>query len=224
MRVALDPAQLQPVSPHGMSPRKFELQIEANMKAYFIGGGIGSLAGAAFLVRDAQLPGRDIVIYEGAAAGRRQPRRRAARERASIRCAADACSRTDHYECLDLLSSISLARTSGPQRARGNRRRSTPRTRRIRRRGWSIATVSSSTSASWDSPGGPPRALRLREAPRRRSAPVRLPIGSRPIFRDQFLVHVADHFRVQPWHSAVEFKRYLHRFMNEFPRIRGSPE
>ena len=34
------------------------------MKAYFIGGGIGSLAGAAFLIRDAQLPGRDIMIYE----------------------------------------------------------------------------------------------------------------------------------------------------------------
>ena len=26
-------------------------------------------------------------------------------------------------------------------------------------------------------------------------------------------------FAFQPWHSAVEFKRYLHRFMNEFPRI-----
>ncbi len=23
----------------------------------------------------------------------------------------------------------------------------------------------------------------------------------------------------QPWHSAVEFKRYLHRFMMEFSRI-----
>ena len=34
------------------------------MKAYFIGGGIGSLAGAAFLIRDAQQAGRDIVIYE----------------------------------------------------------------------------------------------------------------------------------------------------------------
>ncbi|WP_407193441.1 oleate hydratase [Bradyrhizobium sp. STM 3566] len=32
------------------------------MKAYFIGGGIGSLAGAAFLVRDAQLSGHDIAI------------------------------------------------------------------------------------------------------------------------------------------------------------------
>ncbi|MFT2536483.1 oleate hydratase, partial [Escherichia coli] len=25
-------------------------------------------------------------------------------------------------------------------------------------------------------------------------------------------------FAFQPWHSAVELKRYLHRFMNEFPR------
>ena len=26
-------------------------------------------------------------------------------------------------------------------------------------------------------------------------------------------------FAFQPWHSAVEFKRYLHRFMKEFSRI-----
>src|ERR1700712_5300752 len=26
-------------------------------------------------------------------------------------------------------------------------------------------------------------------------------------------------FAFQPWHSAVEFKRYLHRFIQEFPRI-----
>ncbi len=26
-------------------------------------------------------------------------------------------------------------------------------------------------------------------------------------------------FAFQPWHSAVEFKRYLHRFMLEFTRI-----
>jgi myosin-crossreactive antigen len=26
-------------------------------------------------------------------------------------------------------------------------------------------------------------------------------------------------FAFQPWHSAVEFRRYLHRFIYEFPRI-----
>ncbi|WP_448887302.1 oleate hydratase, partial [Enterobacter kobei] len=34
------------------------------MKAYFIGGGVGSLAGAAFLIRDGGIVGRDITIYE----------------------------------------------------------------------------------------------------------------------------------------------------------------
>ena len=29
----------------------------------------------------------------------------------------------------------------------------------------------------------------------------------------------ASRFAFQPWHSAVEFKRYLHRFIQEFPRI-----
>jgi oleate hydratase len=34
------------------------------MKAHFIGGGIGSLAGAAFLIRDGGLAGTDITVYE----------------------------------------------------------------------------------------------------------------------------------------------------------------
>jgi myosin-crossreactive antigen len=29
----------------------------------------------------------------------------------------------------------------------------------------------------------------------------------------------SSRFAFQPWHSAVEFKRYLHRFIHEFPRI-----
>jgi oleate hydratase len=34
------------------------------MKAYFIGGGIGSLAGAVLLIRDGGIRGEDITIYE----------------------------------------------------------------------------------------------------------------------------------------------------------------
>ena len=34
------------------------------MKAYFIGSGIGALAGAAFLIRDGGVAGRDISIFE----------------------------------------------------------------------------------------------------------------------------------------------------------------
>ena len=33
-------------------------------KAYFVGGGIGSLAGAAFLIRDGGMPGANISIFD----------------------------------------------------------------------------------------------------------------------------------------------------------------
>jgi oleate hydratase len=36
-----------------------------NQKAYFIGGGLGSLAGAAYLIRDCNMPGEQITIFEG---------------------------------------------------------------------------------------------------------------------------------------------------------------
>ena len=33
-------------------------------KAFMVGGGIGSMAAAAFLIRDGGMPGADITIYE----------------------------------------------------------------------------------------------------------------------------------------------------------------
>ena len=36
----------------------------SDLKAYMIGGGIGSLAAAAFLVRDGGVPGRNITVFE----------------------------------------------------------------------------------------------------------------------------------------------------------------
>jgi len=51
-------------------------------KAYFVGGGIGSLAGAAFLIRDGGMAGADISIFDAGSvmggsldgAGRCRPR------------------------------------------------------------------------------------------------------------------------------------------------------
>ena len=44
-----------------------ELKAEnrAERKAYFIGGGLGNLAGAAYLIRDCKMPGKQITIFEG---------------------------------------------------------------------------------------------------------------------------------------------------------------
>jgi len=38
--------------------------ITRDIKAHLVGGGIGSLAAAAFMVRDGGVPGRNITIYE----------------------------------------------------------------------------------------------------------------------------------------------------------------
>src|SRR6266542_3905304 len=38
-------------------------------------------------------------------------------------------------------------------------------------------------------------------------------------FQTNFWLMWQTTFAFQPWHSAVELKRYLHRFISEFPRI-----
>ena len=38
-------------------------------------------------------------------------------------------------------------------------------------------------------------------------------------FETNFWYMWATMFGFQPWHSAVEFKRYIHRFVHEFPRV-----
>ena len=38
-------------------------------------------------------------------------------------------------------------------------------------------------------------------------------------FKSNFWYMWATTFAFQPWHSAIEFKRYLHRFIHEFPHV-----
>ena len=60
---------------------------------FVVGGGIGSLAAAAFMIRDGGVPGKNITIYEAAARIGRKPRCRRATRKTGTRCAAAACSR-----------------------------------------------------------------------------------------------------------------------------------
>ena len=76
------------------------------MKAYFIGGGVGSLAEAAFLVRDGAVAEDNITIYDGTPLlgwsldGAQLPD-------GSYSLRGGRMLTTDHYECTwDLLSSI----------------------------------------------------------------------------------------------------------------------
>ena len=75
-------------------------------KAYFIGGGIGSLAAAAFLIRDGGMPGAQISILEaGAVMGGSLDGSGDAEQGYSMR--GGRMLTTDNYECTwDLFKSI----------------------------------------------------------------------------------------------------------------------
>ena len=70
-----------------------------NIKAYCIGGGIGSLAAAAFMIRDGHMQGSQITIFEklpvqgGSLDGKRL-------KDGSYTLRGGRMLTTDHYECL----------------------------------------------------------------------------------------------------------------------------
>jgi len=190
------------------------------MKAYFIGGGIGSLAGAAFLVRDAHLPGREITIYEA------QPLLGGSLDGVQLGNGAYSLRggrmlTTDHYECTwDLLSSIpSLERPGMSLReetvAFNEENPAHSRARLVDRNRFKVDGSHMGFSAR-----DRLELLRLVETSEETLGNSRITDWLSPgFFESNFWYMWQTTFAFQPWHSAVELKRYLHRFMNEFPRI-----
>ncbi len=189
-------------------------------KAYLVGGGVGSLAAAAFMIRDAELPGESISILDTASVmGGSLDGAGSLATGYSMR--GGRMLTTDNYECTwDLYKSIpslhdpgmsvydetlkfnekyashSLARLLDSRRAKvpvesmGFSMRD--RLELLKLSGSDEDALGSSCITDWLSP---------------------------PFFATAFWYMWATTFAFQPWHSAVEFKRYLHRFMLEFSRI-----
>ena len=195
------------------------------MKAYFIGSGIGALAGAAFLVRDAGVDGHEITIFEkhphvfgGALDGARLPD-------GAYSLRGGRMLTTEHYECTwALLDGIpDLAATDGD---------GTPSVR-ARTLDFNKAHVAHSQARLIDrhrhridvrhmgfSMANRLELVRLLEASEERLGDSRISDWlSEAFFETNFWHMWQTTFAFQPWHSAVELKRYLHRFINEFPRI-----
>ncbi|MGJ4966258.1 oleate hydratase [Bradyrhizobium sp. HKCCYLRH3061] len=190
------------------------------MKAYFIGSGIGALAGAAFLIRDGGVAGRDITIYEkhlpygGSLDGARLPD-------GSYSLRGGRMLTTDHYECTwDLLSTIPDAsdprRTVRDETIAFNKAHVAHSQARLVDRNRHKIDVSTMGFTMQDRL----ELVRLTEASEEKLGNSRITDWlSPPFFTTNFWFMWQTTFAFQPWHSAVEFKRYLHRFMNEFPRI-----
>ena len=191
-----------------------------NAKAYFVGGGIGSLAGAAFLIRDGGMPGGQISILEtGALMGGSLDGAGDADRGYSMR--GGRMLTMDNYECTwDLFKSIpSLVhpgRSVFEETVEFNQQHQSNAMARLvdsRRAKVPVASMGFSMQDRLE-------LLKLNNADESTLGASAITDHLSPGF---FLTEVwfmwATTFAFQPWQSAVEFRRYLHRFVLEFSRI-----
>jgi len=193
---------------------------EAKIRAYLVGGGIGSLAAAAFMIRDGHVPGRNISIYEalpllgGSLDGCGNPK-----DGYILR--GGRMLTTDNYECTwDLFKTIpSLASPNksvfDETQEFNELHKSNAMARLVDRNRCRVDVTSMGFSMA-----DRLELLKITEADEETLATSRITDWLSPeFFETKFWFMWATTFAFQPWHSAVEFKRYLHRFMLEFTRI-----
>ena len=192
----------------------------ADRKAYLVGGGIGSLAAAAFMIRDGGVPGRNITIYEAMPVlGGSLDGGGSAADGYTLR--GGRMLTTDNYECTwglfkSIASLASAGKTVFEETIEFNERNvSHSKARLVDRNGAKVDVTSMGFSMQ-----DRIELVRLSEADEDTLGASRITDWlSPPFFETKFWYMWSTTFAFQPWHSAVEFKRYLHRFMLEFSRI-----
>lgn len=191
-----------------------------NKKAYLVGGGIGSLAAAAFMIRDGGMQGSNITIFETSpVTGGSLDGGGNAEDGYTLR--GGRMLTTDNYECTwDLFKSIPSLEHAGQSVydetiAFNEQHLPHSRARLVDRNRFKV-DVSSMGFSMQDRL----ELLKLTEADEDTLGSSAITDWLSPEFFDtKFWYMWATTFAFQPWHSAVEFKRYLHRFMMEFSRI-----
>lgn len=189
-------------------------------KAYLIGGGIASLAAAAFMIRDGRLSGDNITILEagsllgGSLDGAGNPD-----DGYSLR--GGRMLTTDNYECTwDLFKTIPSLDTPNKsvfdETVEFNERFPAHSMARLVDSRRAKVPVSSMGFSMQDRV----ELLRLSQAGEDTLGAGCITDWLSPgFFKSEFWAMWSTTFAFQPWHSAIEFKRYLHRFMLEFSRI-----
>lgn len=200
------------ISPDGLKPMA--------PKAYLIGGGIGSLAAAAFMIRDANFPAANIVILEalpvmgGSLDGSGDPI-------SGYSLRGGRMLTTDNYECTwDLFKSIpSLIQpntTVFKETVAFNKKYVAHSLARLVDRRQAKVAVTSMGFSLQDRV----ELLKLTMTDEAKLGSTRITDWLSPgFFRSKFWFMWCTTFAFQPWHSSIEFKRYLHRFLLEFSRI-----
>ena len=192
----------------------------ATVKAHFVGSGIGSLAAAAFMIRDGKIPGENISIYEamsvlgGALDG-------AGNAIDGYRLRGGRMLTSDNYECVwDLFKTIPSLETPHisvfDETMAFNKQHVPHAQARLVDRNCHKTDVTTMGFSMADRL----ELVKITEASEKELGSDRISDWlSPPFFSTNFWFMWQTTFAFQPWHSAVEFKRYLHRFMLEFTRI-----
>jgi oleate hydratase len=193
-----------------------------NKTAWFVGSGLAALAGAAFLIRDGQMPGQQITILEqqqlpgGAMDGIKDPEKgfviRGGREM------------EEHFECLwDLYRSIPSLEIEGASVLdefywldKDDPNSSLQR-----------ATINHGEDAHTDglfslSEPAQKEIVKLFLATREEMENKRInEVFGAEFLGSNFWLYWRTMFAFEEWHSALEMKLYLHRFIHQ---IKGMPD
>jgi oleate hydratase len=188
--------------------------------AFLVGGGIGNLAAAAFMIRDGGMAGERITILEAdALMGGSLDGAGSADRGYTVR--GGRMLTFDNYECTwglfrDIASLTEPSRSVYDETVDFNALHPPHSMARLVDRRRAVVPVRSMGFDMKDRL----ELLKLTEADEDSLGASRITDWLSPaFFETAFWFMWATTFAFQPWHSAVEFRRYLHRFMLEFTRI-----
>jgi oleate hydratase len=190
----------------------------SEVKAYLVGGGVASLASAAYLIKEGSLQASNIRIFEssnivgGAVDKLGSPDKGYVIRGRRMFNFSYVCT----YELLSFIPSLTDAtKTVRDELAAFNKRVKTFAKARL------IADGEKIDVSSMGFCGKDRRDLvEIISHSERSLGAKRIDECFRPsFFETNFWYMWATMFGFQPWHSAAEFKRYIHRFVHEFPRV-----
>ncbi|KAF1994115.1 67 kDa myosin-cross-reactive antigen family protein [Amniculicola lignicola CBS 123094] len=211
--------------PHLLSGKERESHGHRNpetTQAYLVGGGIGSLAAAVHLIQDAKVPAKNIHILEalsvpgGSMDGAGNPDEGYVLRGGRMLNFSYVCT----YDLLERIPSMNdPERTILDEVQDFNDKYVTSSKARL------VATEEDSAKVLDTSTLGFTMKDRLDLI--RLTLETEKTLGKKRIdevfppdfFQTNFWYMWATTFAFQPWHSAVEFRRYIVRFMHEFPRL-----
>ncbi|WP_151732921.1 oleate hydratase [Paenibacillus tengchongensis] len=191
-----------------------------NRQVYFVGGGIAALAGAAYLVRDCGFPGQHIhIIEEMKVLGGSNDGAGSAEHGYVIRGGRMLNDETyeNLWELLRTIPSLDQPGKSVREEITGfdNANPTHSNARLVDKNGEVVDVLSMGFDMADRLALG-----KLIITPEAAMGKARINDWFGPhFFTTNFWYMWATTFAFQPWHSAAELKRYMLRFMHEFPRI-----